>query len=224
MDVYLEPYLPKRKLIVLGHVPIVEALSRLGKMLNFSVTVVDKQATREIFPDADNVLKSLKQLGKISPHSYAVVASMGERDQELVSELLKLGVPYVGVVAGKKRATELTAYLRASGTSDLSAVKAPAGIYIRAVTAEEIALSITAEIVELSRAGRTDPREIMHENRNDDSQQETIAIDPVCGMTVGSDSQYFSIANGERVLFCCEACKQAFESEPEKYVLEQKNS
>ena len=232
MDVYLEPYLPKRKLVIFGHVPIVRALSRLAHALNFSVIVVDKQGTKDKFPDADVVLGSLEdfKVQKMTSHTFAVVATMGEFDQEYVEQLSALSVPYIGVVAGKKRASELIAYLRKKNLSEeqLSRIKSPAGIYIRAVTAEEIALSIIAEIVEFARANN-DLREYSHKGQQSEplstmrSMPDTIevAVDPVCGMTVEKTSSFHFEFNGENVFFCSEACEEAFKSNPRKYVLEQ---
>ena len=64
MAVYLEPYLPKRKLLIFGHVPIASALSGLAKSLNFNVTIIDRTASKERFPDADVILKSMEDLGQ----------------------------------------------------------------------------------------------------------------------------------------------------------------
>lgn len=240
MDVYLEPYLPKRKLIILGHVPIVGALSHLAKMLNFDVTVVDKQASKDKFPDADVILKSLGEFRakEITRQTYAVVATMGEFDQDYVEKLADLDVPYVGVVAGKKRASYILSFLRAKNVPEdrLSKIKAPAGIYIRAITAEEIALSIMAEIVESARTKNNDPREYAqniavhdtpktHEiSQQDESKMRHTAkvlVDPVCGMTIDASSNYFTKVNDRIVYFCCESCKDSFDSDPRKYLLEQ---
>jgi xanthine dehydrogenase accessory factor len=224
MDVYLEPYPPKRKLLIFGHVPIASALSTLARSLNFNVTMIDKIASKERFPDADVILNSIEDLGQkmIDPrHTFAVIATMGERDQEYAERLGNLGVKYIGIVAGKKRATEVLAYLRSSGLSEdvLSRIKAPAGIYIRSVTAEEIALSIMAEIVEVSRAMNSNPMpgnlvKNLGTNR-------VVFIDPVCGMTVDGSLEYFSFAGGQKVYFCSASCKSTFESEPGNFILQQ---
>jgi len=238
MDVYLEPYLPKRKLIVIGHVPIVEALSRLARSLNFTVAVVDKIATKENFPSADVISGSIDELKKKwkidSRETFVVVATMGENDQGFVDELLKLGVQYIGVVAGKRRASEVLSYLRASGFSeeDISRIRSPAGIYIRAVTSEEIALSIMAEIIEFARTGRSSSIGIresqMSKTHSDTSRNPTnsseasVAIDPVCGMTVDTESpEFVSNFEGKKLYFCSESCKNSFDADPQKYALEQ---
>jgi xanthine dehydrogenase accessory factor len=224
MDVYMEPYLPKRRLVIFGHVPIVSSLSRLARSLNFSVTIVDKSASKERFPDADVVLGSFEELDKLNPsQTFAVVATMGERDQEYAQRLSKLVIPYIGVVAGKKRASEVLSYLRAAGLTEaeISRVKSPAGIYIRAVTAEEIALSIMSEIIDHSRTNLDRdaiPLTIPDGPGRDQSMKK---VDPVCGMVVDAASaENFADFRGEMVYFCSESCKNAFVRDPEKYILE----
>jgi len=229
MAVYLEPYLPKRKLLIFGHVPIANALARLARSLNFSVTMIDKIASKEKFPDADVILKSIEDLGQRfnSRNTFAVIATMGERDQEYAEKLTKLDVHYIGIVAGKKRATEVFAYLISSGLSEeaLSRIKAPAGIYIRSVTAEEIALSIMAEIVEISRTMNPSSIQDVSQGTIVDSPEtrHSVFLDPVCGMTVDDSSEYFSSVGGQKLYFCCEGCKTTFESNPGNYVLQQNN-
>jgi xanthine dehydrogenase accessory factor len=241
MDVYLEPYLPKRKMIIFGHVPIVGALAHLAKALNFNVTIIDRTATKQKFPDSDAVFASpdeFVQSNKISAQTYAVVATMGERDQEYVQLLSRLGVSYIGVVAGKKRASEIISYLRANDLSEeqLAKIRAPAGIYIRAVTSEEIALSIMAEVVEL---GRLRSDELVRNSqvglirtggnekpRTSDTQSGAgkVFVDPVCGMTVDSSSKFHSrLENGQILYFCCESCKNSFDSDPNKFLVPQEH-
>ena len=234
MDVYLEPYLPKRRLVIFGHVPIVGALAHLAKSLNFSVIVVDKQASKDKFPDADSVLNILADedingLTKSVAQTYAVVATMGEFDLDHVTQLCRIKLPYIGIVAGKKRASEIYSYLKSMNIpgEQIERIKSPAGIYIRAVTAEEIALSIMAEIVEIARSQNTeDLREVSRKvsksisNANDSSENSSLVMmDPVCGMTVDSTADYHSNVNGQTVFFCCETCKESFDRDPEKYIL-----
>ncbi len=226
MAVYLEPYLPKRKLLIFGHVPIASALSGLAKSLNFNVTIIDRTATKERFPDADVILKSMEDLEKSfnSRNTFAVIATMGERDQEYAEKLAELDVHYIGIVAGKKRATEVLAYLRSSGLSvdALSRIKAPAGIYIRSITAEEIALSIMAEIVEISRT--MNPTSVPQTDVvNSSETRKAVFVDPVCGMTVDESSEYFSSLGGQKAYFCSESCKTTFENNPGYYILQQNN-
>ena len=130
---------------------------------------------------------------------------MGERDQEYAEKLGRLGVQYIGIVAGKKRASEVLAYLRSSGLSEesLSRIKAPAGIYIRSITAEEIALSIMAEIVEISRTMNPSSAHGASQGAvvNSPDTRRAVFVDPVCGMTVDESSEYFSSVGGQKSVF-----------------------
>jgi len=246
MDVYLEPYLSKRKLVIFGHVPIVASLCKMAKSLNFRVIVVDKTATREAFPDANATFTSFEEFRAEAKsrrdsfeQTYAVVASMGEHDQEQVLNLSELDLPYIGVIAGRKRASDLVSYLRGSEVSEtrLSKIRSPAGIYIRAITAQEIALSILAEIVDIVRtksSGAQESLRIVETSMAKESQslgkvpeveaksEGKVFVDPVCGMTVDSSSQYtLSLPSGPTVYFCCESCREAFKNGPENYILEE---
>ncbi len=99
----------------------------------------------------------------------------------------------------------------------MSGIKSPAGIYIRAVTSEEIALSIMAEITELSRTVSSEPRIEKTTMLN----AAVPAVNPVCGMTVEkTTSEYSILFHGERVYFCCENCKNSFVNNPERYVIQ----
>jgi xanthine dehydrogenase accessory factor len=214
MDVYIEPYLPRRKLVVFGHVPIVSALSQLAKILNFFVVVVDKNASKEKFAKADLVLKTpdeLKQV-RLTSQTYVVIATMGESDQEYAAKLVGSEVPYIGIIAGKKRANDVFNFLSAEGMPEeqISKIRSPAGINLRAVTAEEIALSIVAEIIELSRAQNQDLREYItrapkknstlssakkrvavSQQKTSSQSREQVVVDPVCGMTVDASQPIY---------------------------------
>ncbi len=247
MDVYIEPYLPRRKLIVIGHVPIVSALSRLAKILSFNVVVVDdKNASKEKYEQADLVVKTLDELNliRLTRQTYVVIATMGERDQEYAAKLVGSEVPYIGIVAGKKRASEILDLLSAGGASEqqISKIKSPAGIYLRAVTAEEIALSIMAEVIELSRGQSGDLREYAREKQKrslpvrkrsvEPSQSGSsaslsgrqIMVDPVCGMTVDASrlTYYSKTEVGTTVVFCSGACKEEFDRNLAKYSIKQR--
>jgi xanthine dehydrogenase accessory factor len=233
MDVYIEPYLPKRKLIIIGHIPIVSALSRVAKVLGFTVTVVDNGASKETFPEADFVEKEIN-VSSVNRQTFVVIATMGEFDEEFAERLLSTQTPYIGIVAGKKRAHDIINYLRSRKNAEerISKIRSPAGIYIRAVTAEEIALSIMAEIVETARGKNQTMTQAMplltqgsEQGMGEDeeeSQQEVgqIFTDPVCGMTVDSiTSRFYSKINGKTVFFCCENCKEEFDKNPSKYII-----
>ena len=136
LDIFLEPHVPKPHLIVVGHLPLAEALVNLAKPLGFRVTAMTPEGTPEQFAAADAFLDQL-DFEDLGPGArYVVVASHGNYDEEAIEGASKAEADYVALVASKKRASAL-------GVPD--DVKCPAGLDIGAVTPEEIALSILAE-------------------------------------------------------------------------------
>ena len=223
MDVSIEPYPQRRKLLIIGHVPIVGALSKLARTLNFRVVVVDRKRKTNA-EQADFLIDEVGDLDSVhlTGQTYALIATMGEHDQEIAAKLVRSPVPYIGIVAGRKRAHEILTFLRNEGISEeqLAKVKSPAGIYIRAVTAEEIALSILAEVVELARGGKGEISKLALESVKGDAKGATanlqpggIAVDPICGMTVTvPNAPYHTQLEGETTYFCSEGCKREFDS------------
>jgi len=145
---------PHQELIIVGREPVGITLAKMGKLLNFTVTIVDPLLKLSEMPEADRLLNSL-DLSRLPscPSRYVVVASRGRFDEEAVEQALRTNSTYVALVANKKRAQEIHRSLQARGEppENLMKVRAPAGLDIGAVTPEEIALSIMAEIVSHSR-------------------------------------------------------------------------
>lgn len=139
-----------RELIIVGKEPVAIALAKFGKLLGFTVTVVDPLLKISDVPEADQLLNSL-DFSHLPPASarYVVVASRGKFDEEAVEQALHANSDYVALVANKKRAQEIhrSLELRGEPPEKLAKVRAPAGLDIGAETPEEIALSIMAEIV-----------------------------------------------------------------------------
>lgn len=148
------------ELIIVGRDPVVRALARLGRVLNFTVTVVDPLLRRGELPEADRVLRVLDFSRLPQADRFVVVASRGQCDEEAVEQALAGKAAYVALLANKKRAQEVFASLQNKGVSSerLREVHAPAGLQIGAETPEEIALSILGEIVaERKHAARLSP-------------------------------------------------------------------
>ena len=218
LDVYIEPVLPKPNILILGRSPVGQTLARLGKAINYSVSVAAPQADRESFPDADRVQPDLDLSGvRIGPQTFIVVSTQGECDEEALEQALKTNASYVAFVASKVKAARVLQSVAERGisTERLSHVRAPAGLNIQAGTEEEIAVSILAEIVQLSRKQAVEQNDIA---TSQEVKEE--ARDPICGMTVDvGKAKYKSEFDGKSFYFCCGGCKQAFDKQPEKYVL-----
>jgi xanthine dehydrogenase accessory factor len=190
IEIFLEPVLPAPRVLVAGSSPIVAALRALGPALELEIV-----AAQDI---EDGVLTPA------SGDLALVVAAHGQDELAVLRAGLEAGLPYVGLVASRKRATAVLDELRAEGVADdlLAALESPAGIDIGARTAPEIALSILARIVAVRRGLEVRPP--------------ASAVDPVCGMTIAvTGDTPSSERDGESVYFCCEGCRQEFEERRE---------
>ena len=142
------------ELVVVGTDALAQALARFGRVLNFTVTIVDPFLRLAELPGADRILHALDfSLLPASSERYCVVASRGQFDEEAVQQAVLAGFSYIALVANKKRAHEVMRSLSAQSipAEKLAAVRAPAGLPIGAESPEEIALSIMAEIVAVRR-------------------------------------------------------------------------
>src|SRR6476659_10496211 len=155
LEIYVEPHLPAPLLWVAGTTPIAGALVTLGSAMGWKVTVFDPFASAEDFPAADQVSQETA-LTRVEPDvsPYVVVATQGQWDEEALAAALRRNASYVGLVASPTRANVVRQWLRdETGLAEdrLAALRAPAGLDLGAETAEEIALSILAELVQVRR-------------------------------------------------------------------------
>jgi len=218
LDIYIEPVLPKPHILILGRSPVGRTLARLGKTISYTVSVAAPQADREGYPDADRVQADLDLSGvRIGPQTFIVVSTQGECDEEALEQALKTDASYVAFVASKAKAAKVLQYVgeRGISTERLNQVRAPAGLNIHAGSEEEIAVSILAEIIQLSRS-----QAIEQESMAAAPEQKGEAKDPICGMTVDiRTAKYKSEFDGKPFYFCCGGCQQTFDKQPEKYIL-----
>ncbi|HSE62869.1 MAG TPA: XdhC family protein [Thermoanaerobaculia bacterium] len=221
VDVYIEPVLPAPRLVIFGLSPVARALSRLGKAMGYSIDAADPEADRAAFPEADRVgadARAPVASGGPSPAArrFAVVATMGDSDEDSVLAALALEPAYLAVVASSKRFGQMRETLSARGASPESVglIHNPAGLDIGARTPGEIALSILAEIVQ-SESSRREERESAVASPPPAKEER----DPVCGMTVSvATAAARTEFNGRTYYFCCQGCRDRFVVAPERYV------
>jgi len=156
---------------------------------------------------------------RIEPQTLVVVSTQRECDEEALEQALKTDASYVAFVASKVKAAKVLQSVgdRGISTERLDQVRAPAGLNIQAGTEEEIAVSILAEIVQLSRRQAVEQNDIAASPEVNEE-----AKDPICGMALDiRNAKYKSEFDGRPFYFCCGGCKQAFDKQPDKYVLAQ---
>ena len=223
LDLFIEPMLVRPGLWVIGASPVAQALWTQAQALGFQVTAIfPGQKPASVAEGV--VLASDPATSAGSTPTFVVVATQGDHDEDGLEVALATGAPYIALVASARKARELKGFLCAQGHDAVrvDAIIAPAGIDIGAVTPAEIALAVSAQMVQLRRArlvsqgerpGRDDRSEVPAERRTERP------VDPVCGMSVGLDAKTpQAVYGGRTYYFCCPRCRQAFEQTPERYV------
>lgn len=204
LEIYVEPFLPKALLVLVGHGPVIETLATLGETAGFAVSVLP----------GDTVAGALRGLS-LDPSASVVIATHGELDEEVLTRALATPAGYLSLVASRKRAATIVETLRHRGVpaAQLGRLKAPAGLDIGAVTPEEIAVSILAEIIQARHHRRAEPAMPLAE-----APTAVEAMDPICGMTVEvATARHQSDWAGRSVYFCCGRCKDIFDADPVRY-------
>jgi len=184
LDIFLEVMRPPMLVHVFGDAPIARALEGLGEAMGWDVRRVTS-------PDS-----------LIAADTAAVVvASHGGDEQRVLAPALRAGVPYVGLVASRRRGGEVVASLDVEPEQQ-ARVHTPAGLDISAHEPSEIAVSIVAEIIASRSAGTVT----------------TEVVDPVCGMTIAATSGSPQLDHGGKIwYFCGSGCRDAFAANPERY-------
>jgi xanthine dehydrogenase accessory factor len=220
LEIYVEPVLPRPQLLLVGEAPLVSALARLARLEGFAVWVADEgQKTGDLETDLRLPLNQLT--GRTTPDTSIVVATMGDHDEEALEQIAGAQAGYVGLVASRKRAETVFSYLRSRGLAaeQLERIRAPAGLDIGAVTPEEIALSIMAEVIQVRRSRANvlvEAESVPEALLSVEARAE--AIDPICGMTVEiATAKHTFQHEGVTFYFCSAHCRQKFEREPARY-------
>jgi len=153
MDVFIEPVLPAPEIIVLGSSPVAVALADLAPRFGYRVMVCAPGSEQEAFATADSRVDGYMLEPAQTQAKYLVVSTQGRGDEAALSAALSVPSAYVTFVGSKAKAASIGEKLKAKGVDEtrLSALKAPAGLDIGAITPDEIALSVLAEITQVRR-------------------------------------------------------------------------
>jgi xanthine dehydrogenase accessory factor len=151
---------PAPRLVVCGAGHVGSALARLGSFLGYNTTLIDDRADF-VSPDkftetqielviAQHWSTSVQQsIGSGKGVAVAVVTRGHNQDEECMQAVMEVNVDYVGLIGSKRRTNIVIENLRRQGIGEdqLQRIRAPIGLDIGAVTPEEVALAIIAEIV-----------------------------------------------------------------------------
>jgi xanthine dehydrogenase accessory factor len=169
LDIFIEPILPPALLYIFGAGHVAHNLSKIAANSGFDVTVIDDReayANRERFPQAEEVIAEDfdKATARLSPSesSYIVIVTRGHRDDMRVLRwAVQTPARYIGMIGSKRKTISIFRELTKEGIPAklFERVHAPVGLDIGAVTPEEIAVAITAELIAIRRHAE---RELPH--------------------------------------------------------------
>jgi xanthine dehydrogenase accessory factor len=157
LEIFVEPILPPADLYIFGAGHVAASLYKVARIAGFDITIIDDReayASRERFPEAHQIIvddfeKAAAQL-TTSESSYIVIVTRGHRDDmRMLRWAVQTPARYVGMIGSKRKTIGIFKELQSEGlsTSLFERVHAPVGLDIGAITPEEIAVSITAELI-----------------------------------------------------------------------------
>jgi xanthine dehydrogenase accessory factor len=186
MDVYIDPIEPSPELYIIGAGHVGFHLARLACDVGFRVHVVDdreKFANRDRFPAALEVvvddIASWLAATRLPPHAYAVIVTRGHtNDLAALRALAPIELRYLGLIGSRAKVARIYDALVGDGipAGRLERVHAPIGLDIGAVTPQEIAVSIVAELIAVEHgkiAGRDAAELSMRRNRLERRDRDT---------------------------------------------------
>jgi len=183
IEVFLEAKLPAARVLVVGATPIADALVQLGGPLGFAMDAALDGAA-------------------VSGATAVLIASHGREEEATIRAALDAEVGFIGLVASVTRGSAVVESLDLN-PDERCVVHSPVGVDIGARTAEEIALSILADVVRAVRVDGLEPPK-----SDTEPARPITAVDPVCGMTVtiGPDTAHLQ-HHGDDFWFCNPGCR-----------------
>ena len=153
MDIFVEPVLPRPQVVICGSSPVAVAVADLARRSGFAVTACAPAAEQTAFADADRRIEGFALPVDEPAARYVVVSTQGRGDEAALLAALAVDADYVAFVGSRKKAEALKTALAERGVTAerLAKLKAPAGLDLGAITPDEIAISILAEIVAVRR-------------------------------------------------------------------------
>jgi xanthine dehydrogenase accessory factor len=213
LEIYIEPVLPVPHLVIVGDSPMAQTLARLAGALGWRADLIRG-------PDFTTEHADRRAL--------VVVATQGHNDEDVLERAVAARPAYLGLVGSRRRGATVLGYLEDRGVpkDQLDRVRVPAGLDLGRTTHQEIAVAILAELVQLRASGAlaTTSTPVTGSARQAGQEgarpaaRSALAVDPVCGMAVATDSARPVRREGADYYFCCAGCRQAFENDPDAYL------
>ena len=159
MDIFVEPVLPHPSLVILGASPVAMSLAAQARQLGYHVTLAVPAADLTAEPDAHVIVDGFVPRYLNDARRFVVVSTQGKGDEAALKQAIAIKAEYHAFVGSRRKMAALRDKLITSGVDALAIddVKAPAGLDLGAITPEEIAMSILAEITIERRRGQREP-------------------------------------------------------------------
>src|SRR5258707_8600324 len=161
LDVFVEPVIPSPSAIIFGAGHISKSLCKVASLAGFATTIVDNRETfanRERFPEADEIFAEEYEevFPKLIVHetSYIIIVTRGHRDDMRVLRwAVGTEARYVSMIGSKRKVLNVIKELEKEGIARerMERVHAPMGLEIGAISPEEIAVSVAAEMIAVRR-------------------------------------------------------------------------
>jgi len=166
LEIFVEPILPQPMLAIFGGGHVSLSLARAASLAGFGVTIADDResfANPERFPMAAEIFTSYEEsFAKLQPNAstYIVIVTRGHKDDmRVLAWAARTPAKYVGMIGSRRKVISVYRALDKEGFSgeEFDRVHAPVGLDIGALTPEEIAVSITAELIAVRRGANNSP-------------------------------------------------------------------
>ncbi len=182
LDVFVEPVMPVPQLFLFGAGHVSVHVYKVARQAGFDVTVVDDReayANRERFPEAREVYADDFDLScsklALSENSYVVIVTRGHKDDMRVLRwAVGTTARYIGMIGSKRKVIEIYKELEREGIAreKLERVHAPVGLDIGAITPEEVAVAIVAELIAIRRGAQAGAPHMKHPARSEAAGQQ----------------------------------------------------
>jgi xanthine dehydrogenase accessory factor len=170
VEIYVEPVLPEPVAFLFGAGHVSKSLSAIASIAGFSTVIVDDResfANRARFPEADEIhagdYETVFPKLSINDSSFVLIVTRGHKDDLRVLRLAAAtSARYVAMIGSRKKVLETVRLLAAEGLpeSALERIHAPMGLDIGAITPEEIAVAVVAEMIAVRRNAQSGWREL----------------------------------------------------------------
>jgi xanthine dehydrogenase accessory factor len=169
LDIFVEPVIPPPRAFIFGAGHISKSLSKLAGLVGFATTIIDDRdafANRERFPEADEVFageyEDIFAKLPINETSYLIIVTRGHRDDMRVLRMaVGTEARYIAMIGSKRKVIGVVKELEQQGIARerLERIYAPMGLEIGAISPEEIAVSVAAEMIAVRRNADSDWRD-----------------------------------------------------------------